>query len=101
MVAMHKRSEIILTHNGFRDDGDGDTHILIFVHGRFKVKIFQIGGHELGVGRGNDAVEKDFDGGEIGGSGADISVVDDLVSADGETDAAGIGFFGTKGSDDA
>jgi hypothetical protein len=33
--------------------------------------------------------------------GADISGVDDLVSADGEADAAGIGFFGTKGSDDA
>jgi hypothetical protein len=44
---------------------------------------------------------KDFDCGEIGGFGADISVVEDLVSTDGEMDAAGIGFFGTKGSDDA
>ena len=101
MVVVHEGSKIILTHNGVRDDGNGDTHVFIFVHGRFKVKIFEIGGHEAGVGRGNDAVEKDFDGGEIGGFGADISGVIDLVTADGEADAAWIGLFGTEGSDDA
>jgi hypothetical protein len=47
---------------------------------------------------GDDAVDKDFDGGEISGLGAGIAVISHTVTTGSPTDSTRVVFFGTIGS---
>jgi hypothetical protein len=50
---------------------------------------------------GDDAVEVELDGGEIGGGSGDFADVDDFIAADGESNAIHVGFVGFEGGYDA
>jgi hypothetical protein len=97
-----KVGKIVLFKNGVGNDGHRDAHVFIGVHGCVKVKVLKIASHEAGVERGDDdAVDHDFDSGEIGSLGANVASVIDTVATNGETNAARVGFFGAKGGNDA
>ena len=56
-------------------------------------KVFDVNCHEFCVWCGENAVDENFDGGEVGGWGADVAFVDDSVASHGEWNAFGFGFF--------
>ena len=93
-----ERCQFVFFHDGVWDDGDGDAHVFVLLHGSVKIKVLQIGSHELGIGGGDHTIEKDFDGSEIGGLGADITIILDAVAADSEAYMARVWFFRAEGS---
>jgi len=98
MVMMDERCQFVFFHDGVWDDRDGDAHVFVLFHGSVKIEVLQIGSHELGIGGGDHAIEEDFDGSEIGGLGADITIILDAVAADGEAYTARVWFFRAEGS---
>ena len=63
MVVVDKGSKVVLVHDGWREEPDGDAHVLVARHGGVEVEVLDVDGHELGVGSGEDAVEEGLDGG--------------------------------------
>ena len=101
VVMMDERCKVVLSHDRVGDDGDGDAHVLVLFHGRVEIKIFEVDSHEASIGGGDDAIKEDLDGSEIGGFGADITIILDAITADGETDSTGVWFFRAEGSNNA
>ena len=69
-----------------------DADIFVSRHWGAEVEVFYVNCHKFCVGSGENAVDQDFDGGEVGGWGADVAFVDDTVATHGELDAFGFGF---------
>ena len=88
VVMMDERCKLVFCHDRVGDDGDGDAHVLVLLHGRVEIEILEVGSRETGIGCGDHAIEEYLDGSEIGGLGADIAIVLDAVAADGEADMA-------------
>ena len=40
MVTMHAWGQLVLNHNGVRDDRDGDPHVFVLLQWCTKVKVF-------------------------------------------------------------
>jgi hypothetical protein len=101
IVMVDERGKGIFSHDGLWDDGNGDPHVFILIHGSVQVKILEIASHEAGIRSGDDAVEEKFDGGEVGGLGADVAGIINSIATNGETDAARVILFGAEGSNNA
>ena len=78
--------ELVLYHNIRWNVSSGDPHVLETFHRIIKVKIFNIEGCKLGVGRGQDAIKEEFGGGQVGGFCGDRTRKHDTVAAAGEPD---------------
>jgi hypothetical protein len=76
-----------LIDDGLGNGGNHNPHVFLLCHGRAEVEIFKIEGGEASVGSGNDAVEQNFDGAEVGGRSADVVEVMYEISSDGKADA--------------
>jgi hypothetical protein len=63
-----------------------DPHVLVAVHWRIELKIFNIVCHPASVLRGDGAVEEELDCGEFGCDCVDLSFVIDAISSAGESD---------------
>ena len=98
---MNEWAKIILVHDDVRDHVDGDAHVFITFHRRAQIKIFKVGGKKFGVFDGKDAVDEEFCRCEVGGLGADVEWVVDLVTVSRPSDAPGIFFFGPESGDNA
>jgi hypothetical protein len=99
MAMMDKGRKLILRHDGFGNDGDWDSHVVLkeFIHGCFYIEVFQIAGPEAGIRSRDEAVEECLDSGEFGSLGADIvSILLDPFAPNCETDAMGVGLLGRK-----
>ena len=57
VAVVDERVKVVLLHDDFGNLLDGDAHVLVSGHGRTEVKVFEIDGHEFGVGGRYDAVE--------------------------------------------
>ena len=76
------------------------SHIFEAIHRSIEVEVFDVGGEDARSGVGNDAVEKEFDCGEVGGGGGDFSFVIDAVAANSEANALFFGLVGAVAGDD-
>jgi hypothetical protein len=101
VVMMDERCKLVLSHDGVRDDGDRDAHVLILLHGRVEIEVLEVNSNEVSIRCGDHAIKEYLDGSEIGGFGANIAIVLDAIAADGETDSTRVRFFGAEGSNNA
>ena len=101
VVIMDERCKIVLGHDRVGDDVDGDAHVFVLFHGRVEIKILEVDSHEASIGCGDDAIKEYLDGSEIGGFGADIAIILDAITTNGETDSPGVWFFRAEGSNNA
>ena len=69
------------------------SHILIPVHWREKVKVFDVYEHILCSGHAENTVPQDFGRRQIGGTSSDITWVRDEVSTSGEADTVWVLLF--------
>lgn len=99
VAVVDERAEVVLVEDGFGDEGNGNHHVLIPVHGGIEVKIFDVHGHELGIGRGEDTVEEKFGGGEASSLGANIARIVDEVSTHSPADTTWLFLLGTISDD--
>jgi hypothetical protein len=60
---------LVLHHDILRYVPDWDPRVLKTVHWIFQVKILDVEGGETGAGGGNDAVEKQLGGSDVGDFG--------------------------------
>ena len=100
-VVVDEVGKCILLHDVVGNILHGDPHVFVLFHGCAEIEVLDVDGHVASAGSGDDTVEMEFDGGEIGGGSRDFAVVDDLVAADGKSDAVHVGFVGFECSDDA
>ena len=101
VVVVDEGLQLVLSHDVRWDIFDGDPNILVARHWCAEVEIFDVDRHKLGVWSGEDAIDEDFDSGEVGSRRADVAFVDNAVASHGETDAFGFGFVWAEGGDDA
>ncbi len=57
------------------------SETFILAHWCYEIKIYEVDGHEFGVGSGDDAVQHQFDSQEIRGGGAAVVRIIDQVSS--------------------
>ena len=50
--------QVVLFDDCVGEEPDGNAHVFVAFHWCTEVKILEIGGHEHGIGRGEDAVKK-------------------------------------------
>ena len=101
MAIFYEWGEVVLFHDVWWDILDWDAYVFETFHGRSQVKILDVNCHVFRARGGDDAVDEDFDGGEVGCRCADIPVIDDSVAAHGETNALGLGLVGSEGCDNS
>ena len=99
LVVVDEASEVVLFHDVCRNVFHGNPHVLVFLHLSAEVEVLDIYRHVSSARSGEDAVEMEFDGRRIGGWSGNFAVVDDLVAADGESDAVHVDFVGLEGGD--
>lgn len=97
VAVVDKWSKVVLCEDGLGDQGDWDHHVFVAVHVIVEVEVFEIHGHELGLGCGDDAVEQKFSSGKACGFGADVARVVNEVASDGPADSAWLCFFRAVG----
>ena len=61
--------------------GEFESHVFWTFHGRVKIKIFYVDGHELGVNCRDDAVEEYFNSDHVGCGRATVAWVVNAVSS--------------------
>lgn len=98
-VVVDKGLQVVLEHDGSWDLAHMNLHVFIAGHGCIQVEVFDIHGHEFGIGSGDDTVEKDFGSGECSSFGRDFTWVVNAVPTDSVADTAGLGFLGSIGAD--
>ena len=96
VVIMDERCKVVLSYDRVGDDVDWDAHVLVLFHGCVEIKVFKVNSHESSIGCGDDAIKEYLDGSEIGSFGADIAIVLDAITTNGETDSRGFGFSGRR-----
>ena len=87
--------ELVVFHDRVGNGRDGDAHVGVigWWHGCAKVKVFEVANHASHARCGDDTIEKEFCGDYVGGFGADIPEVFNLVAAHGPVYAVWGGFF--------
>jgi hypothetical protein len=83
-AVVNEIKETILVNDGLRDGGDGNSPIRIAWHGGAEVESFEVKICKPHTGSQDDAVEKDIDGGNVSGGGADFYWVIYQVTANGK-----------------
>jgi hypothetical protein len=78
---------MVLIDDGLGNGGNRNLHVFFLGHGRAEVEVFYIEGSDTSMRSGNDAVEQNFDGAEVGGWSADFMGVMDEIPTDGKEDA--------------
>jgi hypothetical protein len=78
---------MVLIDDGLGNGGNHNSHVFLPCHGRAEVEIFQIECGEASVGSGNDVVEQNFEGAEVGRWSADFVRVMDDIPSNGKADA--------------
>jgi hypothetical protein len=86
--------EIVGCEDGGIEKVDGNSRVLVAVHGCIEVKIFDIGTHESSAAGGNGTVDEEFDGGHFGTWRGCFAGVIDAITADGVADSERIFFCG-------
>ena len=74
-----------------RDDGNRKSHVIVCFHWCVDIEILHIGAHELTVGCGDEAVEKNLGSGQVGGWCDEVAGMVNQISA--ESEAHTIWFF--------
>ena len=93
IAVVEERCQVVLGNDVVGQHPNGDAHIFVTCHWRSQVKIFEVGGEEHAIFGGEDAVDQQFGSGEVGGLGADVERIIDLVAADGPTNAMWLCLF--------
>ena len=94
-------AQVIVFNDGVGEHPNGDTHILISFHWRAEIEIFEIRSQELCIWCGDDAVDQEFGGCQVGSFCADFEWVVHFVAADCPTYAIWIRFLRAQCGDDA
>jgi hypothetical protein len=64
-----------MSHDGGRNIGNRDAHVLVLSHGGAEVEVLDVNTHKFGGGRGEDAIEEDLGRGDVSSSGANLAGV--------------------------
>ncbi len=93
---VHQIVELIMLHDALREGSEGDPHVCIILlrHWGAQVEVLEVAHHASSIWGGQDAVEKEFSGDEVGGFGADVAVILNLVTANGPAHMVWYHFFG-------
>ena len=92
MAVYNEVGEFVFVHNILWNLCDGDAHVFAVVKSSVEIEIFEIGSKTLGSWVGNNAVEDDFECGEVGCFRGGIAIVSEEVAADCKADAFAFGF---------
>ena len=86
MVVVNERSKVELIKDAVGEVLEVDTNVFRAIHWSAKVKVFDVGAHELGIVR-NHRVDKYFDHGEVGSARRNGPGILDPITAAGSTHA--------------
>ena len=101
MSVYNEAGDFVLVHNILWNLCDGNAHVFAVVKSSVEIEIFEIGSKTLSSWCGNNAVEDNFDCGEVGCFRAGVAIVSKEVAADGEADAFAFGFVWCVSGDNA
>jgi len=92
-----------MLHDALWEGYKGDPHVCIILlwHWGAQVEILEVTHHASSIWGGQNAVEEEFSGDEVGSFGADIAIILNLVTTDGPTHTVWYHFFGVVGAHDA
>jgi len=96
MTIVHQIVELIMLHDALREGGKGDLHVCIILrrHWGTQVEVLEVAHHASSIWSGQDAVEKEFGGDDVGSFGADVAVILNSVAADVQRTRCGTVFQG-------
>jgi hypothetical protein len=90
---VNESAKVVVFEDILGDAHNFDLHVLKVVHGGAEVEFFDVHGHELGTGGGDDTVEKELGSSEAGCLSADLARVVDVFTTDGEADTMWLHFL--------
>jgi len=100
VTVVDKVMQFVVIHDCWGNNSDWDAHVGIVsgLHGCAKVEILEVAHHAPRAGGGDNAVEEEFGGDDVGSLGADIAQVFNAVTTNGPPDAMRHGFFRSMGA---
>ena len=78
VVVVDEGSQLVLLHDVRWDIFDRDADVFVLCHWCAEVEVFYVNGHVFCVGCGDDTVDEEFDGSEVGGWSAYVAIVFDV-----------------------
>jgi hypothetical protein len=93
--------EFVLLNDEGGKKGDRRPHVFLVFHGGVEIEIFDIGAHPACIGRGDSAIDEQFDSGDLGARGGGDALAVDEVTTDSPAHATWISFLAAASKDGA